>query len=133
MTRACTPISVDLTSNEHILSIPCVHPGDAAEIIAEHGRQIREEIRQTLNTKYPPFFFALIYENQQTMRATFILLGRQTVLHRIRVRCHVLGPDKPSTYPYYSRCAVPTHICSLIQTCASVESIIPHLSTLNIL
>ena len=52
--------------NEHVLDITPVQPDNAAEIRARHGAEIREEIRQTLNLQSPPFFFALIYENQQT-------------------------------------------------------------------
>ena len=61
--------------NEHVLDITPVQTDNAAEIRAQHGTEIREEIRQTLNLQSPPFFFALIYENQQTSRPTFILLG----------------------------------------------------------
>ena len=97
--------------NEHVLDITPVQTDNAAEIRAQHGTEIREEIRQTLNLQSPPFFFALIYENQQTSRPTFILLGRHSVLHPVRIRCHILGPDVPTTYPNYSRCSVPTNIC----------------------
>ena len=51
------------------------------------------------------------YENQQTTRPTFILLGRHSILHPVRIRCHITGPDIPTTYPNYSRCSVPTNIC----------------------
>ena len=97
--------------NEHILDITPVEPHDSAAIKVQHGADIREEIRQTFNLQSPPFFFALIFLNQQTTCPTFILLGRNSVMHPVRLRCHILGPDKPSTYPNYSRCSVPTNIC----------------------
>ena len=97
--------------NEHLLEITKIQPDNAADIRAQHGSEIREEIRQTLNLQSPPFFFALIFENQQTTRPTFILLSRHSVMHPVRIRCHILSPDKPTTYPNYSRCSVPTNIC----------------------
>ena len=98
---------------EHVMDILYVEPDNPIEIRADHGRQIHEEIRQTLVLQNPPFFFGLIFEREEILRPTFILLGRQTVLHPVRVRCHVLSPDKETNYPNYSRCCVPTNICYL--------------------
>ena len=61
---------------EHVVNITPAQQHDDAQIRADHGAQIRNEIRQTLNLQYPPFFFALILENQETTRTTFTLLGR---------------------------------------------------------
>ena len=96
---------------EHCVDITPAQQDDDAQIRANHGAQVREEIRQTLNLHFPPFFFALIFQDQHTTRPTFILLGRHSVMHPVRIRCHILGPDIPSTYPNYSRCAIPTNIC----------------------
>ena len=49
--------------NEHVMEIRPAQPDDAAEIRADHRTQIREEIRQTSNRQSPPFFFALIFNN----------------------------------------------------------------------
>ena len=98
---------------EHIMDILYVQPDNPLEIRADHGRQIHEEILQTLALRNPPFFFGLIFEREDILRPTFILLGRQTVLHPVRVRCHVLSPDKDTNYPNYSTCCVPTNICYL--------------------
>ena len=54
--------------NENVMDIAYVQPDNEAEIRADHGRRIWEEIFQYPKAQYPPFFFALILENQQTIR-----------------------------------------------------------------
>jgi len=44
------------------------HPAAAR---AEHGDTIHEEIRETLQSQQPPFFFAMMYANQQIQIPTF--------------------------------------------------------------
>ena len=97
--------------NEHDMTINYVEPDLPAEIRAEHGRAIHDELLQTLQLRNPIFFFALIYETPEIQRPSFIVLGTHTVLHPVRVRCHVLQPDKPTNYPNYSKCAVPNNLC----------------------
>ena len=90
--------------NEHLVNITPAQQDDDAQIRANHGAQIREEIRQTLNLRFPPFFFALIFQDQHTTRPTFILLGRHSVMHPVRICCHILGPDIPSTSQLQQMC-----------------------------
>jgi hypothetical protein len=116
------------------MDILYVEPDNPIEIRADHGRQIHEEIRQTLALQNPPFFFGLIFEYEEILRPTFILLGRQTVLHPVWVRCHVLSLDKETNYPNYSRCCVPTNICYLHPNqCQCVEDFIHYENIIIIL
>ena len=72
------------------MEITDVEPDNIAVIRDFLGSEILEEILQTQNARNPPFFFALMYENQQITHPFFILLGRNTVLHTVRVCCYVI-------------------------------------------
>ena len=67
--------------------------------------------QQTLASRQPPFFFAMIFVRQQIQRPTFIYICPDSVLHPVRIRCHILHPEKDTNYPNHSTCVVPVNIC----------------------
>ena len=107
----CLYINFHGPYNIHIMAINYVEPDQPAGLRAAHGRMIYDELTGTLNLGSPIFFFALIFKNAEIQRPTFILLGQKSVLHAVRIRCHVLQPDKLTNYPNYSKCAVPNNLC----------------------
>ena len=83
---------------ENILNINYRETDHPAAARAEHGDTIHEQIRETLHSQQPPYFFAMIYVNQQIQRPTFAYICPDSVLHPVRIRCHILQPDKATNY-----------------------------------
>ena len=105
------------------------HPAAAR---AKHGDTIHEEIRETLRSQQPPFFFAMIYAYQQTQIPTFAYIYPDSVLHPVRIRCHILQPDKYTNYPnFHATCVVPVNFATHIQISANVLGCIHSLLTMS--
>ena len=96
---------------ENILNINYRETDHPAAARAEHGDTIHEQIRETLHSQQPPYFFAMIYVNQQIQRPTFAYICPDSVLHPVRIRCHILQPDKATNYPNHATCVVPVNLC----------------------
>ena len=69
---------------ENMLNINYRETDHPAAARAEHGDTIHEEIRETLQSQQPPFFFAMIYANQQIQIPTFAYIYPDSVLHPIQ-------------------------------------------------
>ena len=96
---------------ENILNINYRETDHPAAARAEHGDTIHEQIRETLHSQQPPYFFAMIYVNQQIQQPTFAYIFPDSVLHPVRIRCHILQPDKATNYPNHATCVVPVNLC----------------------
>ena len=87
---------------ENILNITYNETDHPAAACAAHGDAMHVLLQQTLVSGQPPVSFAMIYVNQHFQRTTFAYICPDRVVHPVRIRCHILNPDKETNYPNYS-------------------------------